>query len=206
MTGVKTIGSLVPQPEAVRSRSLQGFSVTLSVDVEATTAIASTDVARLLGSVEGTFPELTGTLTLRAEQRPNRESRVRLTKEHDAVGLPRVEVDWQLSPDDRASLGRAVELVAHEFGRAGHGRVQTAHRGDAIAEGPVGIGCHHMGTTRMHDDPRRGVVDANCRVHGTTNLYVAGSAVFPSYGWANPTLTVIVLALRLADHLASPDS
>jgi choline dehydrogenase-like flavoprotein len=58
-----------------------------------------------------------------------------------------------------------------------------------------------MGTTRMHADARKGVVDAQCRVHGTDNLYVAGSSVFPSGGYANPTLTLVALALRLADHL-----
>jgi choline dehydrogenase-like flavoprotein len=60
---------------------------------------------------------------------------------------------------------------------------------------------HHMGTTRMHADPRRGVVDADCRVHGIANLYVAGSSVFPTSGAANPTLTIVALALRLAGHL-----
>jgi choline dehydrogenase-like flavoprotein len=68
---------------------------------------------------------------------------------------------------------------------------------------PVSLssGMHHMGTTRMHDDPRQGVVDANCRVHDLANLYVAGSSVFPTGGVANPTLTNVALAIRLADHL-----
>ena len=61
---------------------------------------------------------------------------------------------------------------------------------------------HHIGTTRMSDDPRSGVVDANCRVHATDNLYVAGASVFPTSGHANPTLTILALSLRLADHLA----
>jgi choline dehydrogenase-like flavoprotein len=62
-------------------------------------------------------------------------------------------------------------------------------------------GAHHMGTTRMHPDPSRGVVDEDCRVHGTSNLFVGGSSVFPTAGWAPPTLTIVALALRLADHL-----
>ena len=66
---------------------------------------------------------------------------------------------------------------------------------------PVEAGAHHMGATRMHDDPAQGVVDADCRVHGTGNLFVAGPSVFPTYGYANPMLTVVALALRLADHL-----
>jgi choline dehydrogenase-like flavoprotein len=60
---------------------------------------------------------------------------------------------------------------------------------------------HHLGTTRMAADARRGVVDENCRLHETENLYVAGSSVFPSAGFANPTLTIVALAIRLADHL-----
>ena len=64
-------------------------------------------------------------------------------------------------------------------------------------------GSHHMGTTRMHDDPTQGVVDRNCKVHGIDNLYVIGSSVFPTSGAANPTLTIVALTLRLADHLKS---
>ncbi len=60
---------------------------------------------------------------------------------------------------------------------------------------------HHMGTTRMSDDPKTGVVDADCRVHGLSNLYIAGSSVFPTSGYANPTLTIVALALRLGDEL-----
>ena len=62
-------------------------------------------------------------------------------------------------------------------------------------------GNHHMGTTRMSDDESTGVVDRNCRIHGLHGLYVAGSSVFPTSGYANPTLTIIAMALRLADHL-----
>ena len=62
-------------------------------------------------------------------------------------------------------------------------------------------GHHHLGTTRMHDDPKQGVVDADCKVHGIANLFVAGSAVFPTYGASNPTLNLLALTLRLADHL-----
>jgi choline dehydrogenase-like flavoprotein len=65
------------------------------------------------------------------------------------------------------------------------------------------MGAHHCGTTRMHDDPKRGVVDRECRVHGVANMYVAGSSVFPTVGFANPTLTLVALSLRLADHLAA---
>ena len=66
---------------------------------------------------------------------------------------------------------------------------------------PLSGGSHHMGTTRMNDDPLRGVVDRNCKVHSVDNLYVAGSSVFPTSGVSNPTLSIVALTLRLADHL-----
>ena len=72
-----------------------------------------------------------------------------------------------------------------------------------VSNHPIG-GYHHMGTTRMSADPALGVVDADCRVHGYGNLYVAGSSVFPTGGWANPTLTILALVLRLAAHLRDP--
>jgi choline dehydrogenase-like flavoprotein len=79
-------------------------------------------------------------------------------------------------------------------------RIDLAPGDDEWPHVPAG-GYHHMGTTRMHADPRHGVVDANCRVHETDNVYVAGSSVFPTCGYASPTLTLVALALRLADHL-----
>jgi choline dehydrogenase-like flavoprotein len=69
-----------------------------------------------------------------------------------------------------------------------------------VSNNPIG-GYHHMGTTRMAADPRRGVVDGNCRVHGYRNLYIAGSSTFTTAGWANPTFTIVALALRLGEHL-----
>jgi choline dehydrogenase-like flavoprotein len=87
-------------------------------------------------------------------------------------------------------------VVASELERRGLGRVEI----DAEAT-PDPNTHHHMGTTRMHRDPRRGVLDEHARVHGVANLFVAGSSTFPTSGFANPTLTIVALALRLADHL-----
>jgi choline dehydrogenase-like flavoprotein len=105
---------------------------------------------------------------------------------------------------DKQSLRRSLELVGSEFGRLGVARLQLDDW--VVAEDnhwPDDLhgGHHHMGTTRMSDDPTHGVVDRDCRVHGTDNLYVAGSAVFATSGYVNPTLTIVTLALRLADHL-----
>ncbi|GAA4009654.1 GMC family oxidoreductase [Sphingomonas swuensis] len=150
-------------------------------------------------------------LVLRAEQAPNPDSRVTLNRDElDATGMPRAVLDWRMTPLDRVS---AAELV-HAFGR----RIEALDLGKVMPEPwlddpardwvsdplvsvhPLG-GYHHMGTTRMADDPRQGVTDGFGRVHGLPNLWVAGSSLFPTGGWANPTLTIIALALRQADRL-----
>jgi choline dehydrogenase-like flavoprotein len=149
-------------------------------------------------------------LSVRAEQAPNPASRVRLTDERDALGMPKLALDWRFSELDKRTLRVVAEQLGADLAAAGAGRVEVEEwlRDDAvpwktdplIGNHPIG-GFHHMGTTRMANDPRRGVVDADCRVHGVENLFIAGSSVFPTSGWANPTLTILALALRLADHL-----
>jgi len=149
-------------------------------------------------------------LSVRGEQAPNPDSRVVLTCERDALGIHKLALDWRFSELDKRTLRVAAQQLDAELRFDGSGSVTTeAWFDDAsrpwdidplIGNHPIG-GYHHMGTTRMHDDPARGVVDANCRVHGAPNLFVAGSSVFPTSGWANPTLTILALTLRLADHL-----
>jgi choline dehydrogenase-like flavoprotein len=132
------------------------------------------------------------------EQAPNPESRVTLDTERDRLGLPRVVLDWRLGALERETVRRAADLVARDMGAAGLGRVRVTEGDDPDFRAES---FHHMGTTRMHADPGRGVVDPSCRVHGVDNLYVAGSSVFPTYGIANPTFTILALAFRLCDHL-----
>ena len=137
--------------------------------------------------------------TLFFDPTPNPESRVTLTEERDAHGQRRVRVDWRIVPEDITSAHELIDLLAAEVGRGSRGRVRLeTQRGFQH----VRWNKHHMGTTRMHGSPRQGVVDANSRVHGFRNLWIAGSSVFPTYGHANPTLTIVALSLRLADHLA----
>jgi choline dehydrogenase-like flavoprotein len=134
-----------------------------------------------------------------SEQAPNPDSRVTLSDKTDPLGLPRARLIWQLTPLDLRTLAGAQLLVEQAVRRCGLGRGYSM-----LQEGlPRDLhgGPHHMGTTRMHPDPRYGVVDENCRVHGIENLYLAGSSVFPTGGFANPTLTLIVLALRLGERL-----
>ncbi|HZS84704.1 MAG TPA: GMC family oxidoreductase [Stellaceae bacterium] len=138
------------------------------------------------------------------EQTPNPESRVTLGDERDPFGMRRVKLDWRLSNSDKENLWRCYEVLGAELGRAGIGRVRLLRdREDALWTTRLSYGDHHMGTTRMSEDPRFGVVDADCRVHSVLNLYVAGSSVFPTGGHVPPTLTIVALAIRLADHLKS---
>ena len=142
-------------------------------------------------------------LVTRLDAVPNPDSRVLLSaSERDQLGQPRVELDWRLSDLDRRSAVRAAEIMAEEFGQNGLGRLQM-NISESDREWPADTagGFHHMGTTRMSDDPKQGVVDKDCKVHGIANLYVAGSSVFTTAGSGSPTLTIVALALRLADHL-----
>jgi choline dehydrogenase-like flavoprotein len=136
------------------------------------------------------------------EQVPNVESRVVLSDEKDRLGCRRAELRWRLSALDKHTVHRAHALLEEELRRSGVGRLMSAMGAEADPWPSRLRGArHHMGTTRMHPDPRRGVVDADGRVHGVGNLYVAGSSVFPTSGAANPTLTIVALAIRLAEHL-----
>jgi choline dehydrogenase-like flavoprotein len=137
------------------------------------------------------------------EPTPERHSRVSLSDERDALGMPRVKVHWQLGDLVRRTFDRTFEILSEELRRQKIAEVTLdAPLRTRDWPGHLEGTWHHMGTTRMHDSPRQGVVDRDCRVHGMTNLYVAGSSVFPTAGANFPTYTLVALALRLADHLA----
>lgn len=142
------------------------------------------------------------------EQAPNPDSRVTLSTATDALGVPKARVDWRLTEADRRTAQVWTGLLDTEFRRLGMARLRSiGGLGDLDRlSGPDWTAgyeeaCHHMGTTRMSTDPRTGVVDADGQVHGVPGLYASGSSVFPTGGYANPTLTIVALALRLADHL-----
>jgi choline dehydrogenase-like flavoprotein len=151
---------------------------------------------------KGVIPVRAFSLTCAIEQSPNPASRVTLSSECDALGKQRIRLDWQLRAADKRSLRRSLEIVGAEIGRAGLGRLKIDLKaGDESWPEVIRDAGHHIGTTRMHLDPKQGVVDGNCRVHGMSNLFLAGSSVFPTSGHANPTLTIVALALRLAAHV-----
>lgn len=151
---------------------------------------------------------LTGTLSIAAEQALDPESRVRLGNKTDRFGRRRIELDWRYGEQDIRTIETATLAFGELLAERNVGRLRMADwlvDGDGTMPGTdvaqVG-GPHHMCTTRMSDSPRSGVVDRDCRVHGMHNLYIGGSSVFSTGGYANPTFTIVQLALRLGDHLA----
>lgn len=145
-------------------------------------------------------------LEVHSEQFPNPESRIMLADSCDALGMRRVRVDWRYLPADIESVSRTLTVFANEFERSGVARLEFDP--DTLEQDLTRFGAyggHHIGTARMGKDPQSSVVDRNCRVHSTNNLYIASGAVFPTSSQANPTLTIIAMALRLADHLLMQD-
>lgn len=136
------------------------------------------------------------------DQVPDPDSRVTLTDDRDALGMRRVRLTWKVGEVERRTLREANRILARALGRAGLGRVRELED-DPDTGWPPGMrgSWHQMGTTRMSADPGRGVVDRDCRLHDVPNLYVAGSSVFSTAGYASPTVNVVALAVRLAEHL-----
>ena len=203
-----TVGAVLGLPRVVRSRErLIGVTVALRRGKpeelfegygDQFSTPSPSDVAALVAEGASTFCRI----DVRSEQRPLLESRVTLTDVRDAIGIPRAQLDWRIAESDFADVLHTLRLIAAELGRTGIGRVWipvTEH--GRYSPQAISGGCHHMGTTRMSEAPGDGVVDADCRVHGIDNLYVAGSSVFPTGGFANPTLTIVALSHRLAEHL-----
>lgn len=133
------------------------------------------------------------------EQVPNPESKVFLSQERDRLNMNRLILDWKVGAEETQTLMRLQDLLDHYL--------RKNHMGYLVADSSemnhvaYTDASHHIGTTRISENPRQGVVDANCKVHGVQNLFIAGSSIFPTCGYANPTWTIAALAIRLADHL-----
>ena len=160
---------------------------------------AETDTSRLVFGKKRQ-PKLMS-CDLRSEQVPYRESRVYLDEDKDALGMPRAILDWRLTEIDKASMRRTQTYFATRLMLKGWSRFLMRLDETPVFPKRLKGGCHHMGTTRMSDNPQTGVVDKNLKVHGVDNLYMAGSSTFSTGGAANPTLTIVALSLRLAQHL-----
>lgn len=169
-----------------------------------TVTAAERGAERLVRAVGRRAPQAAGKFVparLMAEQPPDPESRLTLDAEsRDTLGHPRLRLDWKLGETYLTGVARSAAALARSLGESGAGRLRWPITREVIIS-RVNPARHHMSTTRMHRDPARGVVDDQCRVHGVANLHIAGSSVFPTAGIVNPTLTIVALAVRLADRL-----
>jgi choline dehydrogenase-like flavoprotein len=234
VNGVKIYGFLTMTPEAQRREGLPNFFISFDRGQLADESMAFASLRSIYKSARsGHWPDrlgyhlgrvlhdvdgLASAIYQRATHRdaslfstsfacevpPDPDSRVVLTRDTDALGQRRVQLDWRLPGDFEAHMKRSHEIVGEELGRLGLGRLRI-NTAETVQDPMTDIenGHHHMGTTRMHEDPRQGVVDANCRVHGKANFFIAGSSLYPTYSFDDPTMTLVALAIRLADHLKS---
>jgi choline dehydrogenase-like flavoprotein len=187
--GVDYVGSIVLTPEFQKNKNC--LSATLSW-----LPVQADEQAKKLGLK-------VYQVGIASEQAANPDSRVKLGNNLDVLGQRQTVLEWQLQEQDIRTIKYAASLLASELGRKNIANIKLAdlRAGNDWVYNSIAGGPHHMGTTRMSDSERTGVVDSNCKVFDFDNFYVAGSSVFPSSGCTNPTLTIIALAYRLADHL-----
>ena len=135
------------------------------------------------------------------ELKPDPDRRLTLTGARDALGMPRLNLHMTIGDEDFALYRQTLKELGRQLlaSRTGMIHLDRASRESWLET--MDWGNHHVGTTRMHDDPKQGVVDANLKVHAVANLFVAGSSTFPTSGASNPTMNLVALTLRLADHL-----
>lgn len=196
---------LVPHPRRVAAGEVPNHMITLSPSGEESFLQGSYGESALL------FPGRSGPMqrynvVVVSGQRPNRDSQVLLGDAVDADGVPRVVIDWRISDPVFSGLLDSLDRFGAMASAAGFGRMRKTAFRPPLPNEALSTGMHHVGTTRMAASEDEGVVDIHCRVFGTEDLYVAGSSVFSTGGYANPTLTICALALRLAEHLAKAPS
>jgi choline dehydrogenase-like flavoprotein len=199
--GTILLAAFAPTPEWRRKAGVAGSLTTVedAVDLDETGRAAVITTALALG-VDASNAKAYS-LGCGMELQPDPDRRLTLTDERDALGLPRLKLDMRIADSDFTGYRRTLAELGRQLlaSKAGMLRINYHHREQWLKA--MDWGNHHLGTTRMSNDPRQGVVDADCKVHAVDNLYIAGSSVFPSYSASNPTLNLIALALRLGDHL-----
>lgn len=192
---------LSPRPEFMRAHGVAGSLTTVEnetpLDPFATAAVVTTSQA--LG-VDASHAKAYS-LGCGMELAPDPERRLTLGTERDALGMPRLNLHMTISDGDFALYRQTLIELGRQLLAAKSGMLHLNYNRRDEWLSAMDWGNHHLGTTRMHNDPKQGVVDANSKVHGIANLYVAGSSIFPTYGSSNPTLNLVALTLRLADHL-----
>ncbi len=141
-------------------------------------------------------------LYYQTEQVPNRDSSVLLTEEVDVLGMPKLKIDFKITEQDVESVLKAHHVIDRSLQKNGCGRLEfNSDRPDQLIRENQAVLGHHVGTTRMAASPEHGVVDENCKVYFTDGLYISSCSNFPTSSQANPTLTIVAMAIRLADHI-----
>ena len=193
--------TLAPTEEFKRKRRLLDSLITVDqrteLDELGRAAVATTSAALGIDASNAKAYALGCGLELT----PDPYRRLTLTGERDVLGMPRLKLNMTISDHDFASYRQTLVELGRQLLASKAGMLRLDRKSRAEWLGVLDWGNHHLGTTRMHQDPKQGVVDANLQVHGLANLFVAGSSVFPTYGASNPTLNLVALTLRLADHL-----
>lgn len=199
--GVHLRATFSPTEDFKRERHLLGSLTTVEnhLELDALGKAAVAETAPALG-VDASNARAFA-LGCGIELAPDPERRFTLTNERDALGMPRLQLNMTVSDDDFERYRQTMKELGRQLLAAKSGMIKLDQKTRSEWLSVMDWGNHHMGTARMHDDPKQGVADANSQVHGIPNLYIAGSAVFPTYGSSNPTMNLVALTLRLADHL-----
>jgi choline dehydrogenase-like flavoprotein len=139
-------------------------------------------------------------LQMISELNPDPNNRIFLDNEVDRFGLRKARLILNLTEQHIYTITKSIELFSIELARLSNGRARIEFREDDPLRNYFPAN-HHSGTTRMSTSPKSGVANGQCKVHGVNNLFLTGSSLFPTTGCANPTFTIVALALRLSDHI-----
>ena len=199
--GAILMGAFAPTPDFARAKSVGGSLTTVdnSVKLDALGTAAVVATAQALG-VDASNAKAYS-LGCGMELSPDPDRRLSLSAERDALGMPRMNLNMTIADEDFARYNRTLAELGRQLLAAKTGMIKRSYSTRAEWLSAMDWGNHHYGTTRMSADPATGVVDADSKVHGVGNLYIAGSSVFPTYSASNPTLNLLALTLRLSDHL-----
>lgn len=203
VTGALLRAAFAPRDDFKRSNNVLGSLTTVESPVELDELGKAAVVSTALAMGVDASGAKAYSVGCGLELEPDPERRLTLTDEVDALGMPRLKLTNKVSDTDFARYRLTLKELGRQLLSARSGMIRLNYRTPAEWLSALDWGDHHLGTTRMHNDPKQGVVDANSRVHGISNLYVAGSGVFPTYSASNPTMNLVALTLRLADHLKS---
>ncbi len=191
---------LAPSPGALARPGRQNVCLMLDPNPSSDALPASYATHAALGFASRTFWNYNTQMIV--EPRPHPDSRITLTDARCELGLRRAHLDWHIHPEDTAAALAFFDDLSAVLAQSGQGRTRLTYEATAARLAQANGANHHMGTLRFSRDPKDGVTDPDGRLHDMDNLYVAGSALFPRYGYSNPTLTIVALAIRLASRWA----